>query len=61
MVLSNDDLAFIKISFEEKGWLGNPIVDKYPGKNWSRQSIDRVIKKLIETGNVARKPGIGRF
>ena len=60
MVFSNDDLVVIKISFEEKGFRAKRIVDEYQGKNWSRQSINRVIKKLIETGSVARKPGSGR-
>ena len=60
MVFSNDDLAVIKILFEEKGWRGKRIVQEYPRKNWSRQSINRVINKLIETGSVARKPGSGR-
>ena len=57
MVFSNDDLAVIKILFEEKGWRGKRIVQEYLRKNWSRQSINRVINKLIETGSVARKPG----
>ena len=54
MVFSNDDLVVIKISFEEKGWRGKRIVQEYPRKNWSRQSMDLVINKLIETGSVAR-------
>jgi len=57
MVFSNDDLAVIKISFEEKSWRGKRIVQEHLRKNWSRQSINRVINKLIETGSVARKPG----
>ena len=60
-MFSNDDLAVTKISFEEKGWRGKRIVQEYPRKNWSRQSINRVINKLIETGSVARKPGSGRL
>lgn len=47
-MFSNDDLTVIKISFEEKGWRGKRIAQEYPRNNWSRQSINRVINKLIE-------------
>ena len=43
-----------------KGLRGKLIVQEYLRKNWSRQSINRVINQLIETGSVARKPGSGR-
>ena len=32
----------------------------FPSKKWYRSSIDRLIRKLHETGDIARKSGSGR-
>lgn len=60
MVFSKEDKAVIKTLFEEKGWRGRRIVKELPNKKWNPQSIDRLIRKLVQTGTTDRSKGGGR-
>ena len=60
MVLTKDDKALIKSLFSEWGWRGRRFVKEFPGKKWCHTSIDRFIKKIIQTGSSDRKTGSGR-
>ena len=46
MVLSSSDKAVIEACFIEKGWKGARIVREFPGKNWHKASVNRLIKKI---------------
>ena len=60
MVFSLEDKGVIKALFQEKGWRGKRIVQELPGKNWNRQSVNRLIDKFIKTGTTDRAQGSGR-
>lgn len=60
MVFSKSDRDLIQVCFVEKGWRGARIVKEFPGKNWKRVAVNRIIKKLEATGSTERKPGSGR-
>ena len=59
--LSPEDLNFIKLIFEEKGWYGAKICREFPSKNWNPVTVNKNIKKLRETGSIHRKPGTGLY
>ena len=44
--LSPEDLNFIKLIFEEKGWYGAKICREFPSKNWNPVTVNKNIKKL---------------
>ena len=60
MFFSKEGKAVIKTLFEEKGWRGRRIVKELPNKKWNPQSIDRLIRKLVQTGTTDRSKGGGR-
>ena len=60
MVFSDSDRAVIEACFREKGWCGARIVKEFPGKKWSRQSVNRLVKKIEDTGSTSRQSGNGR-
>ena len=33
---------------------------KFPEKSWTKRSVNRLLKKLQDTGTVDRRPGSGR-
>ena len=39
---------------------GARIVKEFPGKKWSRQSVNRLVKKIEDTGSTSRQSGSGR-
>ena len=53
MVFSDSDRAVIEACFREKSWRGARIVKTFPGKKWSRQSVNRLVKKIEDTGSKA--------
>ena len=60
MVLTDEMRFTIKACFEQKGWRGARLVAEFPHFKWTKQSINRVIAKLEQTGSCARKQGSGR-
>ena len=60
MVFSDSDTAVIEACFREKGWRGARIVKEFPGKKWSRQSVNKLVKKIEDTGSTSRQSGSGR-
>ena len=60
MVFSESDRAVIEACFREKGWRGARIVKEFSGKKWSRQSVNRLVKKIEDTGSTSRQSGSGR-
>ena len=60
MVLSQADKHVIEAVFKEKGWRVARIIKEFPSKNWCKSSVNRLIKKVEQTGSIARKKGSGR-
>lgn len=60
MVFTAGDKATIENCFKEKGWHGTKIVKEFPGKGWNVCSVNRLIKRIEDTGSTNRKPGSGR-
>ena len=60
MPFSDADKAVIEACFLEKSWRGRRIVREFKSKEWSRSSVDYVIKKIEATGSTQRKIGSGR-
>ena len=60
MVFSDNDRAVIEACFREKGWRGARIVKEFPGKKWSRQIVNRLVKTIEDTGSTSRQSGSGR-
>ena len=54
-----NDLYIIKTCFEEKGWRGSRLIREFPNKGWTQQAVDRAIKRLSSTGDIA-PPKYGR-
>ena len=50
----------MKHASERKGWRVARIVKEFPGKKWSRQSVNRLVKKIEDTGSTSRQSGSGR-
>jgi transposase len=60
MVFSSADKELIATCFTEKGWRGTKILQEFPGKNWRKNSVDNLIRKIETTGSTERKSGSGR-
>ena len=58
-MFSDSDRAVIEACFREKGWRGTRIVNEFTGTKWSRQSVNRLVKKIEDTGSISRQSGSG--
>ena len=59
MVFSNEDKILIK-SLYLKGYTAKRLTGEFPKKSWSKCSVNKLLKKLRDTGTVDRRPGSGR-
>ena len=46
MVLSKEDRIIIEACYNEKGWTAGRVLREFPGKNWKRRAVERLIKKI---------------
>ena len=60
MGFSNEDKVLIKSLFELKGYNAHQSMKAFPNKDWNKSSLNRLLKKLRDTGTVNRRPGSGR-
>jgi len=60
MVLSCEDKVLIKNLHLSKGYGARKLMSEFPDKNWKRSSLDKLLKKIQQTGMVQRKKGSGR-
>ena len=60
MVLTAEDRCLIKECYVEKGWKAARLLSEFPGKNWRKRSVQRLLKNIRETGSNKRKVGSGR-
>jgi len=43
-----------------KGYTAKRMTDEFPEKSWTKHSLNKLLKKLWDTGTAARRPGSGR-
>ena len=59
MILSDEDKISIK-SLYLKGYTAKKLTDEFPQKSWTKRGVNKLFKKLRDTGTVNRRPGRGR-
>jgi len=59
MILSDEDKILIK-SLYLKGYTAKRLTDEFLEKSWIKRSVNKLFKKLRNTGTVNRRPGSGR-
>jgi len=64
-VLLNNDVQRRRKDIDQKfalskGYNASKLLAEFPGKGWTKRSINRLFQKLRETGNVDRRVGSGR-
>ena len=59
MVFSDEDKILTK-SFYLKGYTAKRLTDEFPEKSWTKHVVNKLLKKLWDTGTVDRRPGSGR-
>lgn len=60
MVFSDEDKVLIKNLYLIKGYGSLKLMSEFPEKNWKRRGLDKLLKKLRETGTAERRKGSGR-
>ena len=60
MVFSEEDHIAIKLLRQEKGYRARRLLTEFPGKQWTRSSLEKQLYKIDATGSVVRKPGSGQ-
>lgn len=58
--ITKDDCVLIKGLRQEKNWSSRRLLQEFPRKEWSRTSLDRLLRKIDSNGETARKQGSGR-
>jgi len=48
---------FDKKSLYLKGYTTNRLTDEFPEKSWTKNGVNKLLKKLRDTGTVDRRPG----
>jgi len=59
MILSDEDKILTK-SLYLKGYTAKGLTDEFPEKSWTKLGVNKLLKKLWDTGTVNRRPGSGR-
>ena len=59
MILSDKDKTLIK-SLYLKGYTAKQLTDEFPEKRGTKRGVNKLFKKLRDTGTVNRRPGSGR-
>ena len=57
MVFSDKDKILIR-SLYLKGYTAKRLTDEFPEKRWTKYGVNKLLKKLWETGTVYRQPEI---
>jgi len=60
MVFSDEDKILIK-SLYLKGYTAKRLTDKFPEKSWTKRGVNKLLKKLRDTGTVDRRLGSRRL
>jgi len=59
MILSDKDKILIK-SLYLKGYAAKGLTDEFAEKSWTKHGVNKLFKKLRDTGTVSKRPGSGR-
>src|ERR1700761_4622042 len=59
MVFSEEDRIVIKVLRQEKGYGAKRLMNEFPGKQWKRSGLEKLLRKIDATGSIERKPGSG--
>jgi len=59
-VLSYEDKVLIKNLHFSNGYGARKLMSEFPDKNWKSSSLDKLLKKIQQTGVVQRRKGSGR-
>ena len=59
MILSDEDKILIK-SLYLKRYIAKRMTDEFPEKSLIKCGVNKLFKKLLDTGTVDRRPGSGR-
>jgi len=57
MILSDEDKILIQ-SLYLKRYTAKRLTDKFPEKSWTKRGVNKLFKKLRDTGTVNRRPGM---
>jgi len=60
MILSDEDKILIKSLYLE-GYTVKRLTDEFSEKGWTKRGVNKLFKKLRDTGTVNRRPGSGRL
>ena len=55
MPFTKEDKIGIKVLRQEKGYGAKKFVKEFPDRNWSLSSLNKLLKKIDQTGIVDRK------
>ena len=56
MVFSDEDRILIKKSLHLKGYTANRLTDKFSEKSWTKHGVNKLLKKLRDTGTFDSRP-----
>jgi len=56
MVFSDEDRILIKKSLHLKGYTAKKLTHKFPEKSWTKRGVNKLLKKLRDTGTVDMRP-----
>jgi hypothetical protein len=60
MVFTKEDKVVIKVLRQEKGFGAKRLLKEFSNKNWSVNSLKKLLQEIDRTGSVDRKPGTGK-
>jgi hypothetical protein len=60
MALTDDDKIVIKILRQNKHYGAKKLIKMFPNKQWSLGGVNKLLKKIDESGDVKRRAGSGR-
>jgi hypothetical protein len=60
MPFDEDDKAAIKLLRLEKGYTARQLLKEFPNKPWTKGGLDKLLRKIDETGTTERQEGSGR-
>ena len=54
--LTDDDRVLIRILRTDKGFNSFQMIKEFPNRGWNKNTLNRLIRKIDETGTSSRKP-----
>ena len=54
--LTDDDRVLIQILRPDEGFNSFQMIKEFPNRKWNRNTLNRLIRKIDETGTSRRKP-----